>query len=90
MKKGQTRIAVMDDRIIGLHAAGRTIPDIHAHPLDQCGRTVSPDLISRVTDAVLDAVRDWQGRARERAYPIVIVDAPRAKTRNADSRTVGN
>lgn len=46
-----------------------------------------PDLISRVTDAVLREVREWQSRASERVYPIIIFDAPRVKIRDADSRT---
>ena len=62
--------------------------DIQAHLLDLYGLKVSPDLISRVTDAVLDEVREWQSRALERMYPIVIFDALRVKIRDADSRTV--
>ena len=70
VKKGQTRIDGMDDKIIGLYAAGLTVRDIQAHLLDLYGLKVSPDLISRVTDAVLDEVREWQGRALDRMYPI--------------------
>ena len=88
VKKGQTRIDGMDDKIIGLYAAGLTVRDIQAHLLDLYGLKVSPDLISRVTDAVLDEVREWQSRALERMYPIVIFDALRVKIRDADSRTV--
>ena len=51
---------------------------------------VSPDLISRVTDAVLDEVREWQHRALDRIYLIVIFDALRVKIRDADSRMVKN
>src|SRR6056297_473293 len=90
VKKGQTRIDGMDDKIIGLYAAGLTVRDIQAHLLDLYGLKVSSDLISRVTDAVLDEVREWQGRALERMYPIVIFDALRVKIRDADSRTVKN
>ena len=54
------------------------------------GLKVSPDLISRVTDAVLDEVREWQSRALDRMYPIVIFDALRVKIRDADSRMVKN
>src|SRR5690606_35762535 len=57
VKKGQTRIDGMDEKIIGLYAAGLTVRDIQAHLLDLYGLKVSPDLISRVTDAVLDEVR---------------------------------
>ena len=74
----------------GLYAAGLTVRDIQAHLLDLYGLKVSPDLISRVTDAVLDEVREWQSRALERMYPIVIFDALRVKIRDADSRTVKN
>lgn len=60
VKKGQTRIDGIDDKIVGLYAAGLTVRDIQAHLLDLYGLKVSPDLISRVTDAVLDEVREWQ------------------------------
>ena len=71
--KGQTRIDGMDDKIIGLYAAGLTVRDIRAHLEDVYGLQVSPDLISRVTDVVLDEVREWQSRALDRMYPIVIL-----------------
>ncbi|MEZ5725627.1 MAG: transposase [Paracoccaceae bacterium] len=52
---------------------------------------MSPDLISRVTDAVLDEVREWrEPRTLDRMYPIVLFDALRVKIRDADSRTVKN
>jgi len=90
VKKGQTRIDGMDDKIIGLYAAGLTVRDIRAHLEEVYGLKVSPDLIGRVTDAVLDEVREWQSRALDRRYPIVIFDALRVKIRDADSRMVQN
>lgn len=90
VKKGQTRIDGIDDKIIGLYAHGLSVRDIQAHLEDLYGLKVSPDLISRVTDAVLDEVREWQTRALDRMYPIVIFDALRVKIRDADSRTVKN
>lgn len=94
VKKGQTRIDGMDDKIVGLYAAGLSVRDIRAHLEEVYGLKVSADLISRVTDAVLDEVldevREWQGRALDRMYPIVIFDALRVKIRDADSRTVKN
>ena len=90
VKKGQTRIDGIDDKIIGLYAHGLTVRDIQAHLEDLYGLKVSPDLISRVTDAVLGEVREWQSRALERMYPIVIFDALRVKIRDADSRMVRN
>jgi transposase-like protein len=90
VKKGQTRIDGMDDKIIGLYAAGLTVRDIRTHLEDLYGLKVSADLISRVTDAVLDEVREWQSRALDPMYPIVMFDALRVKIRDADSRTVKN
>ena len=87
-KKGQTRIGGMDDKIIGLHAAGLSTRDIRAHLEEVYGLRVSADLISRVTDAVLDEVSDWQNRGLERMYPIVFLDALRVKIRDAESRQV--
>jgi hypothetical protein len=85
VKKGQTRIDGMDDKIIGLYAAGLTVRDIQAHLLDLYGLKVSPDLISRVTAAVLDEVREWQSLALDRMYPIVLFDALRVKIRDAET-----
>ena len=90
VKKGQTRIDGMDDKIIGLYAAGLTVRDIRAHLEELYGLKVSADLISRVTDGVLDEVREWQSRALDRMYPIVLFDALRVKIRDADSRMVKN
>ncbi|PUB09955.1 mutator family transposase [Yoonia sediminilitoris] len=83
VKKGQTRIDGMDDKIVGLYAAGLSVRDIRAHLEEVYGLKVSPDLISRVTDAVLDEVREWQSRALDRMYPIVIFDALRVKIRDS-------
>lgn len=62
IQKGQTRIDGMDDKIIALYAAGLSTRDIRAHLEEVYGLKVSADLISRVTDAVLEEVSDWQNR----------------------------
>ena len=82
IQKGQTRIDGMDDKIIGLYAAGLSTRDIRAHLEEVYGLRVSADLISRVTDAVLEEVSDWQNRALEPVYPIVFLDALRVKIRD--------
>jgi len=80
----------MDDKITGLYAASLTVRDIRAHLEDVYGLKVAPDLISKVIDADLDEVREWQSRALERRYPIVIFDALRVKIRDTDSCMVRN
>ena len=80
----------MDNKIIGLYAAGLSTCDIHAHLEEVYGLKVSANLIRRVTDAVLEEVSDWQNRALEPMYPIVFLDALRVKIRDAESRQVKN
>src|SRR5215813_6838563 len=55
--KGQTRFDGFDDKILSLYARGMTTRQIQGHLAELYGAEVSPDLISRVTDAVLDEVR---------------------------------
>ncbi|MFT4782790.1 MAG: putative transposase [Paracoccaceae bacterium] len=88
IQKGQTRIDGIDDRIIGLYAAGLSTRDICAHLEEVYGLQVSTDLVSRVTDAVLAEVSDWQNRALEPVYPIVLLDGLRVKIRDSESRQV--
>jgi putative transposase len=80
----------MDDKTIGLYAAGLSTRDIRAHLEEVCGLRVSADLISRVTDAVLEEVSDWQNHALEPVYPIVFLDTLRVKIRDAEIRQVKN
>jgi putative transposase len=80
--KGQTRFEGFDDRILSLYARGMTVREIQGHLAELYGIDVSPDLISRVTDAVLDEVREWQSRPLDPVYPIVFFDALRVKIRD--------
>lgn len=80
--KGQTRFEGFDDRILSLYARGMTVREIQGHLTEIYGIDVSPDLISRVTDAVLDEVREWQSRPLDPVYPIVFFDALRVKIRD--------
>jgi putative transposase len=80
--KGVTRVEGFDARIISLYARGLSVREIQAHLKELYGTEVSPDLISRVTDAVLDEVKEWQNRPLEAIYPIVFFDALRVKVRD--------
>jgi len=80
--KGVTRLDGFDDKIISLYARGLTVREIQGHLREIYGTEVSPDLISRVTDAVLDEVKEWQGRPLDPCYPIVFFDALRVKIRD--------
>jgi putative transposase len=80
--KGVTRLDGFDSKIISLYARGLSVREIQAHLKDMYGTEVSPDLISRVTDAVLEEVREWQARPLDAVYPIVFFDALRVKIRD--------
>jgi len=60
--KYQRRFPDFDDKIISMYARGMSVREIRGHLEDLYGIEVSPDLISTVTDAVMDAVTEWQGR----------------------------
>lgn len=80
--KGQTRFDGFDEKILSLYARGMTVREIQGHLGELYGTEVSPDLISRVTDAVLDEVREWQNRPLDPVYPVVFFDALRVKIRD--------
>lgn len=82
IKKGQTRFDGFDDRIISMYARGMTVRNIQAHLKELYAVDVSPDLISQVTDAVVQEVREWQNRPIDPVYPIIIFDALRVKIRD--------
>jgi len=88
IKKGQRRFDGFDDKIISMYARGMSVREIRGHLEELYGIEVSPDLISRVTDEVMDEVRDWQSRPLDEVYPIIIFDALRVKIR--DEGTVRN
>lgn len=88
VKKGQSRFDGFDDQIISMYARGMSVREIRGHLQDLYGVEVSPDLISRVTDEVMDEVRAWQSRPLDEVYPIIIFDALRVKIR--DEGTVRN
>jgi putative transposase len=80
--KGVTRLDGFDGKIISLYARGLTVREIQGHLKELYGTKVSPDLISRVTDAVLEEVKEWQARPLDACYPVVFFDALRVKIRD--------
>jgi putative transposase len=80
--KYQRRFPDFDDKIISMYARGMTVRDIRGHVEELYGIEVSPDLISAITDAVLDEVAEWQSRPLDAVYPLVFFDAIRVKIRD--------
>ena len=81
IKKGQSRLTQMDDQILSLYAKGMSTRDICATFKDLYDADVSPTIISKVTDAVLSRVTEWQGRTLEPMYPVVYLDCIVVKIR---------
>ena len=82
VKKRQTRWVGFDDRVISLYARGLTVREIQGHLVEIYDSEVSPDAISKITDAVLADAKAWQNRPLERVYPIVYLDALVVKIRD--------
>lgn len=80
--KYQRRFPGFDDKIVSMYARGMSTREITGHLHDLYGIEVSADLISTVTDAVLDEVATWQQRPLDPVYPLVFFDAIRVKIRD--------
>ena len=85
VRKRQRRFVGFDEKILALYSRGLSTRDIEAHLEDIYGVKVGRDLISRVTDAVMDDVRDWAKRPLEDIYPIVFLDCMVLKIRDGGS-----
>ena len=88
IKKGVRRFSGFDDKVISLYARGMTMREIQEHLYEIYGTDVSPDLISSVTEKVLDEVNVWQNRPLDEVYPIIFLDCIHVKTR--DNHMVAN
>jgi putative transposase len=82
VKKGQRRAGPVDEIILSLYARGLTTRDIQAHLAEVYGASVSPALISNITDVVQDEIVTWQTRPLEEFYAIIYIDALVVKVRD--------
>lgn len=82
------RFTGFDDKVIAMYARGMSVREIQKFLQEMYGTEVSPELISQVTDGVLEEVSSWQTRPLEPMYPVVFFDAMRVKIR--EDATVRN
>lgn len=82
VRKGQRRMDGLDGMIISLYAGGMTVREIRHHLESTLGVELSAGTISNITDAVADAVLEWQMRPLEEFYPVIYLDAIRVKIRD--------
>ena len=82
VEKHCRRLPGFDDKVISVYARGMSTREIRGHVRELHGIEVSPELISKVTDAVLDELAAWQSRPLDTVYAIVYFDAVRVKIRD--------
>lgn len=89
--KRRKRISGLDDVVLSLYSRGLTVRDIQAHLYDLYETEISKDLISKITDSVLEEVTEWRNRPLDEIYPIIFIDGFVAKCRldgHVSNRTV--
>ena len=82
VKKYETVCNELDKKIIGLYACGMSVRDIQSEMEELYGIDVSPAMISKITDKVVEAAAEWQSRELDEIYPIVYMDAMHFKVRD--------
>ena len=82
VKKKQSRVARLDQKIVSLYAKGMSLSDIQMQLQELYDANISESLISKITDGVADEVKAWQNRALESIYPIVFFDCLVVKVRH--------
>jgi transposase-like protein len=85
VRKRQTRWVGFDEKVIALYGRGLTVREIQGYLEEIYGTDISPDLISKITDAVLEEAKQWQQRPLDAVYPIVYLDALIVKIRDGQS-----
>jgi len=82
VKKYETVCTELDKKIISLYAKGMSTRDIEAEIEDLYGITLSPSMISKITDKVMTGAIEWQNRVLDDVYPIIYLDAMYFKVRS--------
>ena len=85
VRKGQRRLAGLDEKIVALYAGGMTTREIETYISELYGPGVSRETVSRVTAVVLEDAKAWQTRPLEEIYPIVYLDALVVKIRDGQA-----
>lgn len=90
VKKHESRLGELEDKIISMYAKGMTTRDIQAHIEEIYGAQISPVLVSQITDKVQGLAIEWQNRPLESVYPIVFFDAIHYKVRDESTKKVAS
>lgn len=84
VQKHQRSISSFDDKIISMYAKGMTTRDIQSHVEELYGFEISPSMVSKITDKVVEVAIEWQARPLQAIYPIVYFDAIHYKVKEGE------
>lgn len=74
IEKRKARLSGVEDVILSLYAKGMTVRDIQSHVEELYNHEISKDLVSTITDGILDEMKEWRNRPLDQVYPIVFID----------------
>lgn len=80
--KHARRLSGFDEQVLSLYAKGFTCGDIVEHVEEIYGSAVSRDLVSRVTDAIVEEMTEWRNRPLDEVWPVIFIDALYVKIRD--------
>ncbi|MCD8798257.1 IS256 family transposase [Mammaliicoccus sciuri] len=81
IKKRQRDVSEIEDKVISMYAKGMSQRDISSTIEDIYGFSVSHEMISDITDAVIPEMEEWQTRPLEKCYTFIFVDCLYTKIR---------
>ena len=81
IEKRKARLSGSEDVILSLYAKGMTVRDIQAHVEELYDYKISKDLVSTITDGILEEMKEWRNRPLDKLYPIVFIDGFSVKCR---------
>ncbi len=80
--KKTRRLNNINSVVLSLYSRGMTTRDIEAHLEEVYGASVSRELISNITEVVVDEIKAWQARPLDEVYPILYIDALRLRIKD--------
>jgi len=74
IEKRRMRLSGAEDVILSLYGKGMTVRDIQAHVEELYDHKISKDLVSTITDGIIDEMKEWRNRPLDALYPIIFID----------------
>lgn len=75
VRKHQTDISAIEDKIIFLYSQGVSTREIEKTMQEMYGIEVDDSRVSKITDKILPVIREWQERPLQGVYAMLVLDA---------------